>query len=73
MSCSGNSKMISCGTGTGVPNARGFRAMGWRLSCRCQRPSVGRFAFLDLTIQLVRPSGWTDHSKSGKNRSLGFS
>jgi hypothetical protein len=24
-----------CGTGTGVPSARGFHAMGWRLSCRC--------------------------------------
>ena len=23
----------SCGTGTGVPNTRGFRAVGWRYSC----------------------------------------
>src|SRR5262249_4060144 len=34
----------ACGTGTGVPAARGVRAVGWRHACRCLLPSKGRFS-----------------------------
>src|SRR5262245_1139201 len=35
---------VACGTGTGVPAARGFRVVGWRCSCRCLLPQTARFS-----------------------------